>query len=72
MSRPVPGIAVRGPDRVQLSSATLKVRAPGMAETHVAKIARIRDELQRGVYVTPEKFELAVGRALDDAIATAD
>jgi len=39
---------------------------PGIPRERRARIARIRDELRRGVYETPERLAVAIERAIAD------
>jgi hypothetical protein len=41
--------------------------APDLPRDRIARIARLRDELRRGAFETPERLAIAVARALKDA-----
>lgn len=70
--------AVRGPqmpcDEVQLSEGAQRAAqasqlaevAKSLPDVRMDLVTRVRAEIARGVYETPEKLELAVGHLLDE------
>lgn len=56
----------RGTDRVELSNDVMTVR--GLDKARMEKIMDIRRQIAEGTYVTPEKLNISLDRALDDAL----
>ncbi|QDT32262.1 hypothetical protein [Thalassoglobus polymorphus] len=52
------------PDRTQPHQDNLDSEAVPSAETREERLARIRAEIDSGVYETPEKLEIAISRML--------
>lgn len=55
-------------DSIQLSSDVMQVRSLNFDNARLDKIKSIRKELADGTYLTPEKLDIALDRALDDAL----
>ena len=55
----------REPDRVEISSASRSSREAG--EIRADLVIRVREEIVRGVYETPEKLDAAVDAMIDAA-----
>jgi anti-sigma28 factor (negative regulator of flagellin synthesis) len=55
----------RGQDEVALSSDVMKLR--GMPGINFEKVMEVRKALAEGTYLTPEKLDKALDRAIDDA-----
>lgn len=55
-------------DSVQLSNDVMRVRSANFNNARLDKINSIRRELENNTYVTPEKLDVALDRAIDDAL----
>ncbi len=55
----------RGADEVALSSDVMQLR--GMPGIRFEKVMQVRKALAEGTYLTPEKLDKALDRAIDDA-----
>ncbi len=55
-------------DSVQLSSDVMQLRSANFINARLDKINSIRKELANNTYITPEKLDIALDRALDDAL----
>ena len=55
-------------DSVQLSTNVMRVRSANFSNDRLDKINSIRKELANNTYITPEKLDIALDRALDDAL----
>lgn len=54
-------------DRVEISPmARLMTEISALPDIRAEKVAQVRAEIQAGTYITPEKFDLAVARLLED------
>ena len=55
-------------DTVELSSDVMTVR--GVDKVRLDRIMEIRQQLKDGTYLTPEKLDVALDRALSDALGS--
>lgn len=55
-------------DSVQLSSDIMRVRTANTDPSRLQKINDIRTQLDNGTYLTPDKLNVALDRALDDVL----
>lgn len=55
-------------DSVELSSDVMRVRSSNFDNARLDKINSIRAALANNTYVTPEKLDVALDRAIDDAL----
>ena len=54
-------------DRVEISPmARLMSEISTMPDIRAEKVAQVRAEIQAGTYITPERFDIAVARLLED------
>ncbi|GHS93489.1 hypothetical protein FACS1894139_09140 [Planctomycetales bacterium] len=56
----------RGEDCLALSSDVMRVRSDPASAARLKKISAIRAELNAGTYLTPQKIDRALDRALDE------
>ncbi len=66
-SLPAPEGVDRYAIRRALDGERLADEAPDVPAARRSRIVKIRDEIRRGVYETPERLAIAMLRALDDA-----
>ncbi len=58
--------AQRGADAVEISSDVMKLK--GVQGVRMDKVMEVRKAIAEGTYLTPEKLDKALDKAIDDAV----